>query len=279
MSNPFSRLFKTVPQADPKIVHYLKKQPLFSRAPETILAQLSRQVKMRSLDKGDILLRQNETSVSLFMIRSGWVKVVVTGAKGEEVVLNQYGPGQIIGEMSLIDHSPSAHTVIALRPTEALEIKYDDVRKLLNEYPQLAVSFLQEMANRVRFANTYIEESIAWCRRVAAGDYGFVQEQIEQAQSTIVDTSHSDQARASAFLSVFFKMAQDIQKREEALRRQVQQLIIEIDQVKRQREVKAITESDSFETLQMTAQKLRAKRQERLSQETGESETVEEDEI
>jgi len=210
MSNPFSRLFKAAPPADPKIVQYLKKQSLFSRTPDTILVKMSRQVKMRSLDKGDILLRQEQASESLFMIRSGWVKVVVAGAKGEEVVLNQHGPGQIIGEMSLIDRQPSPHTVIALRPTEVIEFKYDDVRQLLNEHPQLAVSFLQEMANRVRFANTYIEESIAWCRRIAAGDYGFVQEQIEQVQSTIVDSTHSDQARASAFLSVFFKLAQDI---------------------------------------------------------------------
>jgi hypothetical protein len=60
MSNLFSRLFKTTPPADPKIAHYLKKQPLFSRTPETILAHMSRQVKMRSLDKGDILLRQDQ---------------------------------------------------------------------------------------------------------------------------------------------------------------------------------------------------------------------------
>lgn len=256
-----SGLFKTSSKVDPKVVQYLKRLSLFSHTPETVLTKIAAQVTMRSLEKGDVLLRQDEPCDSLFIIRSGWVKIAATNAEGDEVVLNQYGPGQVIGEMSLIDRKAPSHSAIALRPVEVMEIKYDTVRKLLDEYPQLAVSFLQEMSNRVRFANAYIEESIEWCRRIAAGDYGFVQEQIEQTQSTIVDHAHSDQARASAFLSVFFKMARDIQKREEELKRQVQQLIIEIDEVKRRQKVQEVTGSTFFENLQATAQELRAKRQ------------------
>jgi len=279
MANKFSQYLqglRAAPQANPKIVKRLKKQPLFSHSPDRVLAKIAHKVQIRELDKGDVLVRQGQASDSLFMIYTGWVKIVAQGAQGEEVVLNQYGPGQIIGETSLFDRKPHSHTIIALRPTEAMEIKYEVVREALQEHPVLAVSFLQEMSNRVRFANAYIEESIEWCRRMAAGDYGFVQEQVEQTQPTIVDATHSDQARASAFLSVFFKMAKDIQKREEDLKRQVQQLIIEIDEVKRQREVQALTESNFFEDLQATAQKLRAERQAKLRKRRGQDEATEE---
>jgi hypothetical protein len=59
-------------------------------------------------------------------------------------------------------------------------------------------------------------------------------------------------------------MAQNIQKREEALKQQVQQLIIEVDEVKRQKKVQELTESEFFEDLQATAQKIRRKRQAKL---------------
>jgi len=254
------------PQADPNLIKFLGQQSLFMHTPETVLAKIASQITFRMLEKGDVLIRQGDPSESLFMIRKGWVKVTTQSDKAEEVVLNQYGPGQIFGEMSLIDKEPRSNTVIALRPTEVMEVRYDVILQVLNEHPVLAISFLQEMSNRVRFANAYIEESITWCRHVADGDYDFVQEQIEQTQSTIVDVSFSHQARASAFLSVFFRMARSIQEREEKLKRQVQQLIIEIDEGKRRQKVQELTESEFFEKLQETARRLRRERQAKLDQ-------------
>ena len=255
--------FNHTPKPDPKLIKYLKKQPLFKHTPEAVLVKMAHKIKMRSLTKGDLLVRQGDPSESLFMIRTGWVKIIAESAEGEGVVLNQYGPGHIVGEMSLIDQQPRSSTIVALRPTEVMEMKYDAVLELLDEHPVLVRSFLREMSTRIRFANAYIEESIEWCRRITAGDYNFVQEQIEQTQPTIVDMTYSDQARASAFLSVFFKMAKEVQKREEDLKRRVQQLTIEIDEVKRQQKVKELTETEFFEDLQVTAQKLREERKKR----------------
>ncbi|MBN1219016.1 MAG: cyclic nucleotide-binding domain-containing protein [Anaerolineae bacterium] len=265
------RLSRGSSRADPKLVKYLAKQPLFKNTPETVLAKITSQINIRTLEKGEVLLRQGDPGESLFLIRTGWVKLVTQGDKGEEVMLNQFGPGQIFGEMSLLDREPHSHTVIALRPTEIMAVTYDVILDILNEHPELAVSFLREMSSRVRFANAYIEESISWCRRLAEGDYGFVKEQISQSQSTIVDANFSNQARASAFLSVFFRMAQSIQQREENLKRQVEQLIIEIDEVKRQQKVQEVTETEFFGNLQATAQKLRRKRQAKVNRRRAQS--------
>lgn len=173
------------------------------------------------------------------------------------VILNQCGPGQLVGEMSLIDQKNRSNSMIAISPTEVLEIKYDAVLDLLNEYPLLALSFLRDMSDRLRFANAYIEETIVWSQHIAAGNYDFVQQRVEESQSTIVNTDLTYQARASAFLSSFFKMVEGVKRREESLKEQVQQLIIEIDEVKRQRAVKELTETEFFEHLQTTARRLR----------------------
>ena len=255
-----SKPSQEIPAGDAKLIKHLAKQPLFKGAPESVLAKIAHQMTTHTLDKGDILFRQGDPSASLFIIRKGWVNITARSGSGEDVVLNQYGPGQIFGELSLFDRKSRENTVIALRPTELFEVKYDVILEVLNEHPVLAVSFLQEMSDRVRFANAYIEESIAWCRHIADGDYSFVQSQIEQSQATIVDASFSHQARANAFLSVFFKMAETIRQREEDLRRKVQELIIEIDHVKRQQRVQEVVDTEYFENLQATARKIRETR-------------------
>jgi CRP-like cAMP-binding protein len=233
---------------------------LFKGAPEAILAKLADKVRILKLARGDFLARQGDASDSLFVIRTGWIKIVAEGPNGEEVILNQCGPGQLIGEMSLIDQKPRSNSMIAISSTEVLEIKYDGVLAVLNEYPPLALSFLRDMSDRLRFANAYIEETIVWSQHIASGNYDFVQQRVSETQSTIVSTDLSYQARANAFLSSFFKMVEGVRKREEDLKQQVQQLIIEIDEVKRQRAVKELTESEFFENLQASARRMREER-------------------
>lgn len=245
---------------DPKLLNYLERLPLFKGAPPAILAKLANRVKILSLSRGDFLVRKGDASESLFVIRTGWIKIVAEGPQGEEVILNQCGPGQLVGEMGLIDQKARSNSMIAISPVEALEIKYDAVLDLLNDYPALALSFLRDMSDRLRFANAYIEETIIWSQHIAAGNYDFVQRRVEENQSTIVNTDLTYQARASAFLSSFFKMVEGVKKREESLKQQLQLLTIEIDEVKRQRAVKELTETEFFEHLQTTARKLREDR-------------------
>lgn len=245
---------------DPKLLSYLERLPLFKGAPPAILAKLANRVKILNLSRGDFLVRKGDASEALFVIRTGWIKIVAEGPQGEEVILNQCGPGQLVGEMGLIDQKARSNSMIAISPVEALEIKYDAVLDLLNDYPALALSFLRDMSDRLRFANAYIEETIIWSQHIAAGNYDFVQQRVEENQSTIVNTDLTYQARASAFLSSFFKMVEGVKKREESLKQQLQELTIAIDEVKRQRAVKELTETEFFEHLQTTARKLREDR-------------------
>lgn len=243
-----------------ELLNRIKKLDLFRDAPDDILAKIADQTTMLDLEKDDVIAREGDPSDSLFVIRRGWVKIVTGGKQGEEVVLNQVGPGQIVGEMSLIDQQPRSSTMIALSPVKLMEIKYDGILEVIDQYPRLALSFLRDMTSRLRFANAYIEETVEWCQHIAAGNYDFVEKQVEQTQSTIVDMTRSDEARASAFLSSFFKMVKGVRQREESLKKQVQELRIEIDEVKRQQSVTELTSSNFFEELQAAARKLRRKR-------------------
>ena len=257
------------PAADSKLIKHLAKQPLFQNAPDDVLAEIAGNVKILDLDKDDHILSAGEASHSLFIIRTGWVKVVANDDVGEEVILNHLGPGQIIGEMSLLDGKPRSSSVIVLRPATVMEIEYDAILDALNHHPDLATSLLQEMFNRVRFANAYIEETVEWCRYIAEGNYDVVQKQVERTQSTVVDMTKSDEARAGAFLSVFFKMVEGVKKREATLKEQVHLLTIKFDEAKREKSVQELTSTEFFEDLQEAAQRVREERQARLKGQSG----------
>ncbi len=246
-----------------RLIKSLARQPLFKTTPEDVLGKLAGRVEVRTLNDKEVLIQKGQPSNSLFIIRRGWVKIVGQDSEGREVTLNHIGPGQVIGEMSFIDKTPRSNTAICIKMAEVMEIQYDDILQLIHKHPSLAISLLQEMSDRIRFANAYIEETVQWCRHIANGDYDFVQEQVEQTQSTVIDITRSDHARASAFLSVFFKMVEGVREREDNLKQQVQQLTIQIDETKRQQSVQELTDTNFFADLKAAAKKLRQERKDK----------------
>ena len=70
-------------------------------------------------------------------------------------------------------------------------------------------------------------------------------------------------------------MVEEVKEREENLKQQVQQLIIEIDEVKRQQAVAELTETDFFENLQVAAQEMRQKRGAKAKKRPGQGEAKE----
>ena len=92
------------------------------------------------LDPNEYLFHKGDKGDSLFVINAGLVKVVTEDAQGSEVVLNQVGTGEIIGEMALLDNEPRSAGVVALNDTEVLELKRDDFMKVLKQQPDIIVS-------------------------------------------------------------------------------------------------------------------------------------------
>jgi CRP-like cAMP-binding protein len=162
--------------------------------------------------------------------------------------------------MSLIDQELRSAGVVALSPVEVLEITRETFLAIMEKYPLVAQDIMRNLARRLRFATTYAEQVIEWSHRIAEGDYSFAMRQIQDVKSTIVDTRKDDDARANQLLSAFFRMVEGVQRREQDLKQQLQQMSIEIDEKRRKQEVEKLTESTFFTNLKSAAQQLRAQR-------------------
>lgn len=237
-------------------IQQLKKTFLFNGLPDDVLATLSSSILQRQFKKGDVLIRKGDEGDSLFMIGDGWVKIVTVDALGNELTLNQCGPGEAVGEMSLFDRAPRSAGVVALSEVAVLELKRDAFLKLLDQRPDVALLVIRGISSRLRGSTTYIEKAIEWSKKIAEGDFSFT----EQTQSRDLVGDASDEDRARQFLSEFFKMARNVREREENLKRQVEKLTLQIDEARRKQEFEELTNTDFYANLKEQAKKLREQR-------------------
>jgi CRP/FNR family transcriptional regulator, cyclic AMP receptor protein len=107
----------------------------------------------RSYKRGDALLSEGDLTDRVLMVESGWVKLSIVSRDGQETVLGLRGPGQVIGELSVIDGRPRSANAIALEPVVAIVMPAPDVRRALEQDDALVRDLLRALAARLRDAD------------------------------------------------------------------------------------------------------------------------------
>ena len=149
----------------------LKGVDLFSALDDAQLDTLASMIIEKGYKKGEIILMEDDdSSQSLFIIAKGEVKVVLTAGDGREAILASLKEGDFCGEMSLLDGEPRSATVRAVEDSRLLTIRREDFLAAMRKQPDLALTLLGEMSRRLRKSNRQIS-SLALMRvygRVAA---------------------------------------------------------------------------------------------------------------
>jgi CRP-like cAMP-binding protein len=240
----------------------LKKSFLFQGMPEDALVIIAEKISTQELNAGEALFNKGDEGDALFMIDEGYLDIVTEDSQGSTLVLNQCGPGETIGEMSLIDEEPRSAGVIANTDAHILALKRGDFFDMLETNPATANLLIRKISGRLRFATTYIEKATDWSRRIAEGDYKSALKEIESSKSDNTDEI-SNEDKANQLLAAFFQMIEEVQAREDALKKEIQKLNFEIDQSKRKQEYEELTKSEFYTDLKAQAARLRQQREER----------------
>ena len=122
-------------------------QPL----PAAGLSRLAEQGRPRFFPPGSQLMRQGEASESLHIIRKGSVRVERAHPQIlRPVVLAELGPGDVVGEMGVLDREPRSATVTALTAVETLELDAPTLAQVLVDHPEAAAALLRILSRRLR---------------------------------------------------------------------------------------------------------------------------------
>ena len=171
----------------------LRQVPLFSQLPATALESLADSIGRRQLGSGEILFHQGEPGLECFVILEGQLEVI-TFVHGDELRLDVYRPGQIIGEMALLDRSPRSATVRALEAADLVVLGEEAFKTLLASNPELAMSLLRSGTTRMRNAN---QRMIADLERKNA-ELLAAYEQLKAAQSELIRLNRLEEELAVA---------------------------------------------------------------------------------
>jgi CRP/FNR family transcriptional regulator, cyclic AMP receptor protein len=135
---------------------FLATIPLFSGLPRDELNKFAELTRERAYPKGSVILFQDDPGDSLFVLRSGRVKVVLIGEDGREVILGVLEPGAHFGELALIDDQPRSAHVIAMDDANLLILRREDFRRRVEQNPTIAWALLTELSRRLRRADQKI---------------------------------------------------------------------------------------------------------------------------
>ena len=116
-------------------------------------AALHRHARVMRYPAGVRLLHQGEPGDKVLVIESGRAKVTYVTAGGKELVLRFCGPGELVGELAVLDGGPRLSSIVALEPVEALVIPASDFRTLLHAQPGIAWRLLVMLSTRFRDAD------------------------------------------------------------------------------------------------------------------------------
>ena len=116
-------------------------------------AALRRHARQVRFPAGVRLLQQGEPGDKVLVIESGRAKVTYVTSGGRELVLRFCGPGELVGELAVLDGRPRLSSIVALEEVEALVIPAGDFRALLLSHPGIAWLLLVMLSKRFRDAD------------------------------------------------------------------------------------------------------------------------------
>ena len=166
-------------------VLFFRSVPLFEDLSEHDLTTVVPDMTKRRFRAGDKIFREGDPGEVLYLVQSGQVRIYVhgTGTGIETSVFLCGRPGEIFGELAIVDGLPRSATATAMEETVVYTLSREAFQRHMRRVPQLALNFMKLLSVRVRY-NTKQVKSLALMTvssRLArlllklAQDYGVVQ--------------------------------------------------------------------------------------------------------
>ncbi len=142
---------------DMDLMQSLQYNYLFRGLPKEVTRGFAALATPRTFMGGDVIIRQFDYNSDLIILLEGYASI--KSFTGE--VLAEFGPGSMIGEISLIDEQPRSATVVANGEVEAAVISSESFRSMMTSDPQTAAMILlnisQVLCRRLRSMNLHVD--------------------------------------------------------------------------------------------------------------------------
>lgn len=138
-------------------VTVLRALPIFDALDAAGLELLARASSLRHAPRGSIVLHEGDHTDNIYFVVNGGLKVLVADDDGREVILSILGPGELFGEMGVLDDHPRSATVVATQSSDLVVISKADFQRCLQANFNISLFIMRGLVKRLRQADRKIE--------------------------------------------------------------------------------------------------------------------------
>jgi len=135
------------------VVELLGRVPAFSTLEPSDLQRIAQLAVPRRFESGQAVFREGDASDTCYVVRDGRARAIRTHGDGRTITLATFGPGDIFGELAMFEDERRSATVEAIEPTSVVGVLGPDMRRLMNEHPEIAARLVIALGRRLREMN------------------------------------------------------------------------------------------------------------------------------
>jgi CRP-like cAMP-binding protein len=160
----------------------LARVPVFENLAEDELSRVAEVCIPRHFGAGEVVFHEGDESSTCYIVRTGHARAL-REHRDRVLTLANFGPGDIFGELAMFDDERRSATVQAIEPMEAIAIVSSDMRRLMQEHPQITVKLIQALGRRLRETN----------ERLTRQSFQTVQSRVASVLAQLVATAATEQ--------------------------------------------------------------------------------------
>lgn len=122
------------------------------------LKKLAGHAEMRAFAANETIFSRGDIANHMMVVTKGRVQISSPAAEGDDIIFATMHPGDVFGEMALIDGHERSTNALATEPTEVLTLQRDDFIKTLEHNPKLCIDLLRVLCTRLRHTNELLED-------------------------------------------------------------------------------------------------------------------------
>ena len=162
----------------------LGRVPVFAGLAADDLALVAEVTHPRKFGAAEVIFRDGDESNTCYVVRTGHARAVREHADGRQIALATFGPGDIFGELAMFDNERRSATVEATDRVAAVAVLGADMRRLMQEHPELSAKLVISLGRRLRAAN----------ERLASQSFQTVQSRVATVLAQLVEQARSEGA-------------------------------------------------------------------------------------
>jgi CRP/FNR family cyclic AMP-dependent transcriptional regulator len=143
-----------------EIAELLGEAALFAGFDDAALGEVVATAELRVLRRNDLVFDESSEPDELYVVRSGRIAIANTSVDGRESVMALMEPGDLFGEMPLLDGGRRSAGARALEPSELVAVPYGVVEQILKDRPELLWGVVRLLAQRLRTTDAALADSV-----------------------------------------------------------------------------------------------------------------------